>query len=516
MGFPPTFANFKMPTMEIWRLDLEGLIHALDNGKVTSEQLIEMYTSRIAQFDDQVRAIGCLNPEAKTIAIERDQQRAKGNLMGKLHGVPVLVKDTFITLDEMDTTGGSYALVGAKYRYESTTVTKLRTAGAIILGKTNLSQWGMARSPKCSSGWSATFEQAYGPFHADQDPQGSSSGSAIAASLHYAAAFLGVETCGSILYPAQRNSVVGLKPTTGLTSRAGTIPLNPDQDSVGALALSVKDAAIVLQIIAGKDERDEATADIPFNTIPDYVASCNTLGLEGLRIAVPRSVYSQADSDTELGVTFKSAVKKMQSLGAIVIEDIEFETWKPGARMRDDLWGDIQLRESYELFFGDLMVNPHGIHNISELIEFIKATPEEQYDVYGAEWFVNARDAPGSSQSAEYRQVKEKMELLGQDVVKLLDEHNCDVLLATSSTDLPLDLGRLPGISVPLGFFSENRLVVTDSKGFVKKGPNVPYAITFAGRRFSEEKLIACAYAFEQATKVASQNEQRMAVYSQS
>jgi amidase len=163
---------------------------------------------------------------------------------------------------------GSYALAGAKYRYESTVVAKLRTVGAIILGKTNLSQWGMARSPKCPSGWSATFGQAYGPFHANQDPQGSSSGSAIAASLRYAAGCLGAEvsfsgsdygwsslktneTCGSILYPAQSNSVVGLKPTTGLTSRAGTIPLNPDQDSIGPLALSVKDVAILLQIIAG-------------------------------------------------------------------------------------------------------------------------------------------------------------------------------------------------------------------------------------------------------------------------
>ncbi|KAI0107461.1 putative amidase [Nemania sp. FL0031] len=498
--------------MDVWRLDLEGLIQALENGKVTSEQLIEMYTSRIAQFEDQVRAIGRLNPEAKSIAIERDQQRTKGNIMGKLHGIPILVKDTFITLDKMDTTAGSYALVGAKYKYESTVVTKLRTAGAIILGKTNLSQWGLARSPKCPNGWSATFGQAYGPFHADQDPQGSSSGSAIAASLHYGAACLGAETSGSILYPAQRNSVVGLKPTPGLTSRAGIIPLNPDQDSVGPLAISVKDVALILQIIAGKDEKDEATADIPFDTIPDYVASCNASGLDGLRVAVPQSVYLQADSDPELGVAFRSAVKKIQSLGAIVIEDIEFKTWRPGARMREDLWGDIQLRESFGRFFDDLLFNPHGIHNISELIEFIKTTPEEQYDEYGAEWFVNARDALGSSQSAEYREAKVKMERLGQDVVKLLDEHNCDVLLATSSTDLPLDLGRLPGISVPLGFFSENRPVLKDSKGFVKKGPNIPYAITFAGRRFSEEKLISCAYAFEQATKVNSQNEQKMVV----
>ncbi|KAI1131067.1 putative amidase [Nemania abortiva] len=502
------------PTAKLLRLDLDGLIKALECGAVTSERLIEVYTSRIAQFDDQVRAIGCINPEAKSIALERDRQRQRGGreIMGKLHGVPILVKDTFITDDKMDTTAGSYALVGAKYRYESTVVTKLRDAGAIILGKTNLSQWGMTRSPKCPSGWSAMFGQALAPFHADQDPQGSSSGSAIAASLRYAAACLGGETCGSILYPARLNSVVGLKPTPGLTSRAGILPINPDQDSVGPLATSVKDVAILLQAIAGKDEKDEATADIPFDTIPDYAASCTISGLENMRIVVPQSAFSQANSDPELGIAFRSAVDKIKSLGAIVIEDVEFETWRPRTGMRDDLWLDVQLRESFGEFFGDLLFNPHGIHNISELIEFIKKTPEEQYDKYDTEWFENARDAPETSQSAKYLAVKAQQESLGQDVVRLLDEHDCDVLLAPSSTDLPLDLGRLPGISVPLGFYSEDCPVVKDAKGFVKRGPNVPYAITLAGRRFSEGKLISCAYAFEQETKVNSQNEERMAV----
>ncbi|KAI0199483.1 putative amidase [Astrocystis sublimbata] len=432
--------------------------------------------------------------------------------MGALHGIPVLVKDIFISHDKMDTTGGSYALVGAKYHHESTAVTKLRKAGAIIFGKTSLSEWGMARSPKCPSGWSTMFGQALGPFHPIQDPQGSSSGSAIAASLHYAGAFLGAETCGSILYPAQRNGVVGLKPTTGLTSRAGTIPLNPDQDSVGPLAASVKDTAIVLQVIAGKDDKDTATAEIPFDSIPDYVACCRASGLDGVRIAVPRSVFTQAESDPELGAAFRAALQQVRSLGATVIGDVEFKTWRPGAGMREDLWGDIQLRESYEKFFAGLRVNPHGLHNISELIEFIKTTPEEQYDKFGAGWFENARDAPGSSSSNEYLQVKARMEQLGEDVVRLLDENNCDVLLATSSTDLPLDLGKLPGISVPLGFYSENSEVVIGPKGLARQGPNIPFAITFAGRRFSEEILISCAYAFEQATKISDHNEDKMTV----
>ncbi|XWW92117.1 hypothetical protein V2A60_000039 [Cordyceps javanica] len=455
----------KTTQVDLDGFDLSAIIAGLDHGAFTSQYLV------IAQLDDQVRAMACINPDAKMIAAERDQQRKNGEIMGILHGIPLVLKDVFVTDDRMDTTGGSYALVGAKFAEESSVVSRIRAAGGIILGKTNLSQWGMSRSPKCPSGWTALFGQALGGFHVSQDSQGSSSGSAIAASLNFASAAIGAE------------------------------------DSIGPLTRQVKDSAIILQVIAGKDERDKATADIPFDDVPDYVAACTEAGLQGAQ-----SVYKVADSDPEVAKVFREAIETIRSLGATVIDDVDFEMWKPGAGLREDLAADIILREAFEDFFGRLVENPQKIANISDLIDFIKERPEEQYEKFGADWFENARDAPGSSESEDYLKTKAKMEHLGEDVVRLLDKHNCDVLLATSSTDLPLDLGRLPGISVPLGFYSAERPVVENSKGLVTKGPNIPFAVTFAGRRFSEETLISCVYAFEQATKVAQRNEEKLRV----
>ncbi|KAJ6179652.1 amidase [Penicillium mononematosum] len=428
-----------------------------------------------------------------------------------LHGIPFLVKDTFVTLDQMNTTGGPYALAGARYEFESTIMTNLREAGAIILGKTNLSEWGMSRSSKCKSGWLALYGQAVGGFYQDQDPQGSSSGSAIATSLKLASFTIGGEkTCGSILYPAQKNGVVGLKPTVGLTSRFGTIPTNPEQDSVGPITQYVKDSAIILHVIAGKDNLDCATESIPFDKIPDYEAACQRDALKGVRIAAPRSVYRVADSDPEVGVALQNAISQFRELGAIIVEDVDFEHWKPGSGQREDLFGDVLLREAFEEFFANLVENPHRIRNVSDLIDFTKSTSEEDYEGYGENWFGSARDAPGTSGSEEFLSVKARMEHLGHDVERLLDNHHCDILLATSSTDLPLDIGRLPGIQVPLGLYSADREIVRDSKGMVAKAPNIPYGITLTGRRYSEEKLLACAYAFEQATLTVRLNEEKL------
>ncbi|CAG8250879.1 unnamed protein product [Penicillium salamii] len=389
-------------------------------------------------------------------------------------------------------------------------MTKLREAGAIILGKTNVSEWGISRSENCKSGWSALYGQAVEAFHEDQDPQGSSSGSAIAMSLKLASFAIGGETCGSILYPAQKNGVVGLKPTVGLTSRFGVIPLNPEQDSVGPITQYVMDSAIILQAIAGKDDRDSATEQIPFDTIPDYKAACQRNALDGVRVAVPMSVYKVADSDPEVGVALRDAISKFRDFGAIIVDNVGFEHWEPGSGQREDLFEDVLLREAFEGFFANLVANPHQIENISDLIEFTKNKSEEEYEKYGANWFESARDAPGTSKSEQFLSVKARMEDLGDDIARLLDKYGCDIILATSSADLPLDLGRLPGIQVPLGFYPSDREIVRNAKGMVTKGPDIPYGITLTGHRFSEEKLLACAYAFEQSTLIVRQNQERL------
>ncbi|KAJ5626815.1 amidase [Penicillium herquei] len=473
-GDPGTKKARSAEVLTVDALDLEEIRRCLEKGIFTSEDLVDLYLSRISQVNDQARAIACINPDAKSIAIKRDEERQNGRVLGPLHGIPFLVKDTFVTLDQMETTGGSFALAGAKYEVESTIITKLRDAGAVLLGKTNLSEWGMSRSSGCKSGWSAQFGQAVGGFYEDQDPQGSSSGSAIAISLKLASFAIGGETCGSIIYPAQKSGVVGLKPTVGLTSRAGTIPLNPAQDSVGPLTQYVKDSAVILSIIAGEDELDNATDSIPFNRIPSYETLCRRDALKGIRVAVPRSIYCIEESDPELGAAFRETVFQFRDLGAVIIDDVDFENWKPGSGQREDLCGDILLREAFDEFFAKLVTNPHKIKNMSDLIEFTKGTAAEEYEKFGANWFESARDAPGTSASEEFRLVNARLENLGEDIPRLLDEQNCDILLATSSTDLPLDLGRLPGIQVPLGFYSSDQEVIRNSKGMVTRAPNIP------------------------------------------
>ncbi|KAL1875210.1 hypothetical protein Daus18300_003281 [Diaporthe australafricana] len=402
-------------SVDVDALDLEGILLGLDNGDFTSQDLVDTYMSRITQINTQVRAVGCLNPDARAIAIERDQQRREGLHLGALHGVPLLVKDTIVTADGMDTTGGSYALVGAKYSHEATVVTKIRDAGGIILGKTNLSQWGMSRSQKCPSGWTSLFGQAVGGFHESQDPQGSSSGSAIAACQNLAAATIG-----------------------GEISRLSQFSLR-------------------VLIFLGKDEQDQATKDI----ITLHHDSRLQTGMPSdWSCQYGNCVYTTADSDPEVGAAFKAAIDKIHTLGATIVDDIDFDHWKPGSGQREDLFGDILLREALEKFFSTMSLNPNDIKNISDLIEFIKSTPEEQYGKFGAEWFESARDAPWTSTSDAFLEVKGKMENLGKDVERPLD-------------------------------------------GF---------AITFAGRKFSEETILSCAYSFEQATKVANVNREKLKI----
>ncbi|KAK0651108.1 putative amidase [Cercophora newfieldiana] len=480
-------------------LDLDDLLYGLQKGFMTSEDLVKTYLARIAEVNDKVRAVGCLNPDAVALAVERDEQRRGGKILGQLHGIPVLVKDTFATVDKMDTTAGSYALVGAKYHRAATIIKRLEAAGAIILGKANMTEWGMARTAACRHGWSAVHGQALGGFVEDQDPHGSSSGNAIAASMNLAAANIGGETCGSIIIPASRNAVVGLKPTVGLTSRAGLVPINSEWDTAGPMTRWVKDSARILQVIAGKDELDPATQDIPFDTIPDYVASCSVDGCQGMRIAVLRTGWWSLTEDAEYRSAFEDAVKVLGQLGAVIVDDVRFDRWAPDAEI-SAIFCQVLLKEAFEDFFGNLKVNPHNIRTISDLVEFTKRTPEEQYERLGAEGFEKARDVVGSSKCEVFLECKSKLEDLGDDLARLLDYTSCDVLLAPPMAQLPLSLGRLPAISVPMGYYRSSVFEMQGWRGGRERAANTPFGILFTGRRFSEEKLIACAYAFEQAT----------------
>lgn len=239
-----------------------------------------------------------LNPSALSIATMLDAERANGTIRGPLHGIPILIKNNIATRDAMNNTAGSYALLGAQVPRDSTMADKLRKAGAVILGKANLSQWANFRSTNSSNGWSAHGGQTYAAYYPDQDPSGSSSGSGVASALGLALASLGTETDGSIVSPSDANNLVGIKPTVGLTSRFLVIPISQHQDTVGPMARTVKDAAYLLAAIAGKDTNDNYTSAIPYDPLPDYVAACNFSALAGKRLGVPRNVIEFFSDNT--------------------------------------------------------------------------------------------------------------------------------------------------------------------------------------------------------------------------
>ncbi|KAJ4297309.1 hypothetical protein N0V88_004227 [Collariella sp. IMI 366227] len=262
----------------------------LEAGQFTSVDLVNAYIARINEVNSTLRVVTQINPDALSIAADLDVERAEGKNRGPLHGIPILLKDSIATADKLETTVGSYALLGARVPKDSTVAAKLRKAGAIILGKTNMSQWANFRSVNSSNGWSSIAGQTEGAYYPEQDPSGSSSGSAVASSLGLAAAALGTETDGSIISPANCNNIVGIKPTVGLTSRYLVVPISEHQDTIGTMARSVKDAAYLLSAIAGPDPKDNYTSAIPFSTIPDYVSACDLNALSGKRIGVPRAL----------------------------------------------------------------------------------------------------------------------------------------------------------------------------------------------------------------------------------
>ncbi len=333
---PPAEASLQLSTAidgkpfpPLIEADLDDLATGLESGLFTSVDLVSAYVARIMEVNSTLRMVTELNPDALAIAADLDADRARGVNHGPLHGIPILIKNNIATDDKMGNTAGSYALLGAKVPRDSTVAAKLRNAGAVILGKTNLSQWANFRSANTSNGWSAHGGQTVAAYYPGQDPSGSSSGSGVASSLGLALASLGTETDGSILSPSDANNLVGIKPTVGLTSRYLVVPISEHQDTVGPMARSVKDAAYLLSVIAGKDSRDNYTSAIPFEVIPDYTAACDLAALEGKRIGVPRNPIHLSSSDAAILPAFDAALNVIRAAGATVIDNITLPGYDP-------------------------------------------------------------------------------------------------------------------------------------------------------------------------------------------
>ncbi|TGO56632.1 hypothetical protein BCON_0075g00220 [Botryotinia convoluta] len=491
------------------QISITEILDGLKKGSFSSEQLT--YIKRIEQVNSIVHIVSEINRKAIDVAREKDEERSRGLAQGSLHGVPILIKNLLFTTDGLKTTFGCTGLLEAIPSIEATTIIKLREQGAIILGVANGSQWANNR---CTPGWSAVGGQCLGVYHKDQHPKGSSSGSAVGTALGLCAAALGIETSGSVILPAQRSAVVGIKPTVGMTSRYGMYISSDSQDTVGILGRSVKDAALMLTVIAGgEDEQDPITISDPRdstfclkpNKIPDFIGACNSRRLEGVRIAIPRHILKHVDPTTIH--LFENALDTMRSLGATIVDPTSYSTFDTDRSsctgdeydiaLKVDIYHNIRKTLSY------FSTNPHSLYTLSDVIAYTIATPAEEATQRGLGHFESALEVGKkyAKDSEEYKNSSAERNHMGRQIPKLLDKFECDMIaLPTNVAVEPADVGGCPVVSVPMGFYPPETEIVRQSE-MVEVGPGIPLGISFIGRRWNDEKLIGTAYAYEQATR---------------
>lgn len=490
---------------------LEDLVNGLDLGVFTSVDLVNAYTTRIMEVNSTLRMVTELNPDALSIAAALDQERAANVSRGPLHGIPILLKNNIGTDDQMNNTAGSYALLGSKVPSDSTVAAKLRKAGAVLLGKTNLSQWANFRSSNSSNGWSAYGGQTEGAYYPGQDPSGSSSGSGVASSLGLALGSLGTETDGSILSPSSQNNLVGIKPSVGLTSRYLVVPISEHQDTVGPMARTVKDAAAILTAIAGYDANDNYTSASPFasGSTPDYVQACTLDALQGKRIGVPRNyINTGGDASWDPVITaFNAALDVLRDAGATVVDNVtlpgydvlataNFETIVLQADFLTDLARYLSL----------LTVNPYGLDDLAEVQNFTQAFPLEEYPARDTDtWVDTLALGYGNDASAFWSNYTAGQYYAGPlGIEGALTNGSLDALVVPTpfAPYLPAVLGS-PVVTVPLGKMPDDTTVQPNGFGNLNAtGPNFPFGFSFLGARFSEFELVGLAYAFEQRTLV--------------
>lgn len=472
--------------------------------------VLQAYVSRINEVNSTLRAVTELNPDALGIAAELDAERATGTTRGPLHGVPILIKNNIATMDKMSNTAGSFALLGATVPSDSTLASKLRAAGVIILGKANLSQWANFRSSNSSNGWSAYGGQTLGAYYPQQDPSGSSSGPGVASSIGLAFASLGSETSGSILSPSNVNNLVGIKPSVGLTSRYLVIPISEHQDTVGPMARTVRDAAYVLQSIAGKDPEDKYTLAQPFDSPPDYVGACNFSAFRGARIGIPRNLIDPSEEpDSTVLSAFEAAITVMQKAGATIVDNTnitadaldQFNNGNSSGVVLDaDFVSDLP-----NLYLSKLTSNPQNINNLADVSNFTHIFPPEEYpDRNTAVWDESLALGFGNDSPEFYEAYQTNLRISGPEGISgLIKNYSLDALILPTdfAPGLPALLGS-PVVTVPLGFYPANTTVVRSRRNLVETAPNIPFGISFLGDKWSEASLIGFAYAFEQRTRV--------------
>jgi len=518
---------------EFDEVTIAGLQKGIRSKTLTARSIAEKYLARIDAVDRRGPAVNSiieLNPDALAVADVLDRELRIHGPRGPLHGIPVLIKDNIATRDQMQTTAGSLALVGSAPPKDAFIVKKLRDAGAVILGKTNLSEWANIRSSHSTSGWSGRGGQTHNPYALDRNPCGSSSGSGAAVAANLCVVAVGTETDGSIVCPASVNGIVGIKPTVGLLSRAGIIPIAHSQDTAGPMARTVTDAAILLGALAGADSDDAATLVIrglgpsehatPLHDGPgqskaskhpprrpgagmagrgpaDYTVFLDAKGLAGARLGVVRKLCGFHEAADKL---LNGAIDELKRQGATVVDPTDITTL--------DQLGDAEDQVLLTEFKADLnayleqLGDAAPVHTLEHIIQFNEQRHEEEMPFFGQDLFLKAQ-GKGSVYGKEYLDALDKcrslMRVQGIDAV--MDQFQLDALIAPTSapawltdhldgdhdlggSSTPAAVAGYPHITVPMGFVS-----------------GLPVGISFFGRAWSEPVLLKLAYAFEQATR---------------
>jgi len=490
-----------VPTFEFEEITIAELQEGMKAGKYTARAIAEKYLARIEALDKHGPAVNSvieLNPDALALAEASDRDRKEKGARGPLHGIPVLIKDNIDTADKMMTTAGSLALVGSKPPKDSTVVQRLREAGAVIMGKTNLSEWANIRSRHSTSGWSGRGGQTKNPYALDRNPCGSSSGSGAAVSANFCAAAIGTETDGSIVCPSSANGLVGIKPTVGLVSRRGIVPISHSQDGAGPMCRTVRDAATVLGALTGVDSEDSATAGSQGKWFTDYTQFLKADGLRGARIGVVRKTFGFMDAVDKV---MEAALEAMKKEGAILVDPVEIETAGKWSETESTVFM-YELKADLNAYLARPGFNP-PVKTLKDIIEFNEKNREKEMPYFGQDFFLKA-EAKGPLSDKEYIEALEKNHQLArkEGIDATIDKHNLDALVGPTGgpawlTDL-IDGdhfgGGSSGAAAVAGYPN-----VTVPAGFVF---GMPVGISFFGRAWSEPVLIRLAYAFEQATKV--------------
>jgi amidase len=480
---PDSTTNYS--DFELNEVSVTQLQEKMTSGKLTSKEITQKYLDRIEQTNKkgpELRAVIEVNPDALKIAGQMDSERKSGKVRGPLHGIPILIKDNIDTGDKMQTTAGSLALVGNSAPDDAVIVRKLREAGAVLLGKTNLSEWANFRSSKSSSGWSGQGGQVRNPFCLDRSPCGSSSGTGAAISANLCVIGIGTETDGSIVCPSGINGIVGIKPTVGLWSGDGIVPISHSQDTAGPMARTVTDAAILLGLLAEKNK--------------DFSQFLDVNGLKNARIGIASDFFG---FHTEVEKLMADAIQTLKNCGATIIENLKFENQSE--------WGKLEWQVLISEFKADLnayLKTRSGlqVQSLADLIEFNKKNAATELKWFGQEIFEDAEKTAGLEEPVYLEALTKVRELTREKGIDLLmDQHQLDALIAPTNgpawtidwvngdhfgggSSEPAAISGYPNITVPAGYVH-----------------GLPVGISFFGRAWSEPTLIKLAYAYEQATK---------------